>query len=256
MRYFDLFFAFLPSFIMVLVTTISYSVRADMDLVCQIWFDAQDFDTTNNCALECVTANTGNAYCLDSCVSLCCKAKKTQALLDDLAKAPPQEACFKPSPRPVYYHSSGGGVVDGGMDFFSQKMITAHELWLVIRHPIKMFHVYNLGQQALQVCQSFYPVDKMPVMLLEGSLQNACDHFIWSALLYSQFGLQFSNKVLLAHEENAEQSFSQKLMDIKNNKLGIATAKQLLQHNEFSIVNLIRDFHHLYENNEIIFLTY
>ncbi len=218
MRYFCLNFCF----IMLIFTTASYSAWADKGLVCQIWFEAQDFGATDNCALECVTAEVSNTYCVDSCVSLCCKAEQMQSLLklDGSFKNQSQEDCLEDESQPVYYsgYELSSAIVS------PQKTINKHELWLMIRHPFKMFRVYMLGQKALEVCQTFYPLNKKPVSsALEGSVQNACDHFIWSALLYKQFGLHFSKKVLSAHEENPEQLFSHKLMDMNrfNNYLAI-----------------------------------
>ena len=67
-------------------------------------------------------------------------------------------------------------------------------------------------------------------------MSDACRHFIWSALLYKEFGSKLSVEILNAHEKNLNQASQEKAMDLANNRLGLIEAQNLKKINDESIL--------------------
>ena len=65
---------------------------------------------------------------------------------------------------------------------------------------------------------------------------------MWAGLLYKNFGFDFSQKILDAHEKDKSQPINEKAMDMANNRLGLGVAGQLLQENKLNKKNLIKAF--------------
>lgn len=85
-------------------------------------------------------------------------------------------------------------------------------------------------------------------------LRDACRHFVWAALLVKEFGVEFSSKVLNAHERDPKQPENQRRMDLTNNKLGQAKAELLLKQKRFSEEEIIKEFEKSLNNGGIVVL--
>ena len=159
---------------------------------CKTWFKSQKLKPGEGCLLQCVSANTdmGTFHCSNSCGKLCKSTKKTKFI-------------FKLSN--IY------------------PALTKAERALVSKYPKKTLKAYQLSLKAEKLCLTVFAKSK------KNDASDACRHFVWSALLYKQFGLKFSSQVLSAHEQNPKQPAKEKAMDTANNRLGLITAEKILK---------------------------
>ena len=110
-------------------------------------------------------------------------------------------------------------------------------------HPMKMLLVGQLARTALRYC-----------VMMHGDepLSDPCRHFIWSALLYKEFGLIFSQQVLHAHEQGNPEGKEKELDFVTNNK-GLLAAKKLAEENKLDITHILLSYHlHIWHGDLLI----
>ncbi len=175
------------------------STIAFSDSLCQNWFDNKKIKKTQDCVIECSVAKTDMATfrCPDLCPKLCQKSK-TERFLFNLSDLYPG--------------------------------LTEEERNLSAKYPKKMLKAYKLSRKAEKLCLTLYKASKA------NDASDACRHFIWSALLYKEFGSKLSSEILNAHEKNINQASQEKAMDLANNRLGLIEAQNLKKINEESIL--------------------
>ena len=100
---------------------------------------------------------------------------------------------------------------------------------LAKKYPLKMFSVGRTIVMAQKHCLAIHG------FLDRGDASDACRHFFWSALLYKEFGLDFSQQVLNAHEEEEDQHEEDKKMDLANNQRGLNAAAKLAKENKLNV---------------------
>ena len=189
----------------------SISVSADE---CKNWFTNIQIKKGESCLVECTSADVdmGTFHCPNLCDKLCKKPMKKQFL-------------FKISR--LYF------------------TLTPLERALSIKYPKKMLKAYQLSWKANNLCQSIlWSSDR-------NDESDACRHFVWAALLYQQFDLNFSEQILKAHEQNAMQPKQEKSMDLTNNRLGLSVAKKLSKENKLNKDEIIKSFKKNVKNGQI-----
>ena len=171
-----------------------------------------------DCSLRCITASTTphTKHCPQVCLNYC--------------------SAFLP-PQPTFPQ-------------YTTPLI-AEEWTFVLTHPIQAAQVYRFGMKAHNICNQFFGSFNPEK---ESGIHNACSHFIWSALLYNQFGFWFSEYISFMHEQYPNQPLLQKKMDITNNHLGMNTAKKLIQAKQFTEINLIKSFYKQFKAGAVVTL--
>ena len=114
--------------------------------------------------------------------------------------------------------------------------LTEEERRLSSKYPKKMLKAYKLTRKAEKLCLILYKTSQT------NDESDACRHFVWSALLYNEFGLKFSKKVLNAHEKDPKQPLQEKTMDLANNRLALAEAKKLKKKKNLNNESLLKSF--------------
>ena len=114
--------------------------------------------------------------------------------------------------------------------------LTAEERALSAKYPLKMLTAYKLSWKAEKLCSNLFTSSRT------NDASDACRHFIWAALLYKEYGIDFSSQVLDAHEKEPRQNKNERAMDIANNRLGQSLAEQLIQKNKFNDKELLKSF--------------
>ena len=184
---------------------------------CQAWFKRQGIKKGADCLIECSIAETdmGTFHCPDQCDRLCRKKQKGQLYL----------AISKIYPT-----------------------LTQAEQALVAKYPKKMLIAYQMRWKAENLCLDIFEENGL------NDESDACRHFVWSALLYKNLGLEFSQKILSAHENNQEQPVEQKSMDVTNNQLGLTTAEQLKEKNKLEKAVILKTFQKNLKEGKLIIL--
>ena len=172
---------------------------------CRTWFKNAGLKFDEDCLLECSIIKTDmkTFHCPLMCDKLCKSPIKEHFILKTSALYP---------------------------------ALTKEERVLSAQYPKKMLKAYNLSWKARNMCRSVFKANK------PDDISDACRHFIWSSLLYKQFGMDFSQKVLNAHEQNLNQSQESKAMDLANNRIGIMTAQKLIQTGKYKESKLVQVF--------------
>lgn len=114
--------------------------------------------------------------------------------------------------------------------------LTAKEKELAEKDPVKALKAYKLSLDAESSCLDIYASSQI------NDESDACRHYIWAATLYNEFGHQYAEEVLIAHELNPKQPSNQLNMDITNNKLGLESGKKLVGNKSFSSENVVKSF--------------
>ena len=186
---------------------------------CKTWFNNAGLKFGEDCQLECSIAKTDitTFHC-----SLMC---------DKLCKSP------IPIKEKLVFNISA--LYPG---------LTHSERILSAKYPKKMLTAYNLSRKAEKMCISIFPA------IILDDVGDACRHFIWSSLLYNQFGMDFSRKILNAHEQSNRQSQESKAMDLANNRIGLMTAQKLIQTGKYKESKLIQVFKEKLKKEEIVVL--
>ena len=73
-------------------------------------------------------------------------------------------------------------------------------------------------------------------------------------MLYKEFGLDFSKKVLNAHEQNRKQPLNEKSMDLANNRMGLITAQKLSKENKLNSSAILNAFKKYLKSGDLIIL--
>lgn len=111
-----------------------------------------------------------------------------------------------------------------------------------------MFKSYKLGWTAEKLCSQLFKESST------NDESDACRHFIWSALLYKEYGLDFSTTVLNAHEQDLRQPTQEKAMDLANNRLGQLSAQSLIKKNRFNDQEVLKSFKENWKKENLIIL--
>lgn len=157
--------------------------------ICQKWFKNIGIEKKDDCLVECSVAETdmGAFHCPNSCAILC-KTSNTEKFLFNI----------------FYYYG-----------------LNQEERALSAKYPKKMLLAYQLSRKAEKLCLTLYKTSET------NDESDACRHFVWSILLYKEFGLDFSRRILNAHEQTRGQPLSEKSMDLANNRMGLIAAQGL-----------------------------
>ena len=184
---------------------------------CKEWFQNSGVKKGENCLLDCATimVDMSTFHCPNMCDKICSSPTK-ESFVFQLSNIYPG--------------------------------LTAEERALSAKHPLKMLTAYKLSWKAESLCSSLFTVSRT------NDASDACRHFIWAALLYKKYGVDFSTKVLDAHEQEPKQSKSERAMDIANNRLGQILAEQLIQKNKFNDKELLESFKEKLKKGRFIIL--
>ena len=187
------------------------------DKTCQNWFNDEEIKQTKNCIVECSIAKTDMAtfHCPDLCPKLCQQSNK-QRLLFNLSYLYPG--------------------------------LTEEERDLSAKYPKKMLKAYKLTRKAEKLCLTLYKTSDT------NDASDACRHFVWSALLYKEFGLNLSEKVLNAHEKNPNQPIQEKAMDLANNRLGLIEAQKLMNEKNLNDKSILKSFQKNLKSNNLVII--
>jgi hypothetical protein len=126
--------------------------------------------------------------------------------------------------------------------------LTASERALASKNPSKSLKAYQLSAKAESLCRRLYNTSEL------NDESDACRHFVWAGLLENEFGREFSEKVLYAHEQEPSQPEEQKAMDLANNQRGVSVAESLIKGNKYSENALIDAFREQLKSGRIIVL--
>ena len=184
---------------------------------CLSWFKNSGLKKGPDCLLDCGLAETdmGTFHCSAQCESLCKKEAK----------------------KPLYWALSN--VYPG---------LTKAERELATAAPKKMLVAYQLTWTAENLCLNIFEDSDI------NDESDACRHFVWAALLYKKFGLEFSKKVLDAHEARPKQPSNEKAMDLANNQIGLAAAAQLLRTNNLEKREILKSFQKNLRSGKLVIL--
>ncbi len=119
---------------------------------------------------------------------------------------------------------------------------------LVAKHPKKMLKAYQLTWSAENLCSTLFRKNDT------NDASDACRHFVWAALLYKQFGPEFSQQVLYAHEHEPRQPVEEKAMDLTNNRLGLTIAERLSKKNKLNRKTILQSFQKSLQQKKLIII--
>ena len=184
--------------------------------VCQTWFESAEIKKGENCLIDCSILKTdmGTFHCPNLCANLC-KISSKEHLIFNIS----------------YLYG-----------------LTAQERALSAKYPKKMLKGYQLSRQADKLCLNLFKTSRT------NDESDACRHFVWAILLYKEFGLDFSKKVLNAHEQTKKQPLSEKSMDLANNRMGLITAEQLSKENQLNDSAILKAFQKRLKSGNLIIL--
>ncbi len=184
---------------------------------CKDWFQTAQIKKGDNCLLDCSMAEVdmGTFQCHNICDTLCNSSVAKQFIFR-ISRLYPG--------------------------------LTQVERALSALYPLKMLQSYILTWKTEWICFSLFKSSQT------NDASDACRHFIWATLLYKKFGLEFSKKVLNAHEQETIQTKKEKQMDTTNNQLGLQTAQYLIKQNQFNKSNILKAFQNNLKNGKIIII--
>lgn len=185
---------------------------------CEDWFKALKMKQDKDCLIECASASVdmGTFSCPNECASFCKSDIKTDWIF------------------------SLSDLYPG---------LTPQERAIVSNEPKKAYKAYQLSWESEKTCLTVYPRSD------SNDASDACRHFIWAGLLYKEFGNEFSNQILNAHEANPNQPEEEKSMDLANNRLGIIEAGRLQKEKKLSEKSLLDSFSQNLKYRNIIILN-
>ena len=184
---------------------------------CPVWFKKTGIKRAGDCLIECAIAETdmGTFHCPEQCADLC-KAPIKKHFLFNLS--------------------------------YLYLALNPLERALVAKHPKKMMKAYQLTWSAENLCSTLFRKSAT------NDASDACRHFVWAALLYKQFGSEFSQQILNAHEHEPKQPAEEKMMDLKNNQLGLTTAEQLSKKNNLNRKTILKSFQKNLQEGKLIII--
>lgn len=97
-------------------------------------------------------------------------------------------------------------------------------------------HAYWLSWRAESICKGEYHVSDT------NDESDACRHFIWAALLNTQFGAKLTSEILDAHEQNPDQPEEEKSMDLANNRRGLIVSSELIKDKKYDEGIFLKQF--------------
>jgi hypothetical protein len=124
--------------------------------------------------------------------------------------------------------------------------LTMAERALASQEPVKTLKAYQLSWRAESMCLKKYPTSS------HNDESDACRHFIWSSLLTKEFGREFTEKVLYAHEQEPTQPENEKAMDLANNQRGISVAEKLIKDKSFSDEKIFSELQEQFKQGRLI----
>ena len=185
--------------------------------VCGVWFKDTQLKSGGECLLQCVAVktDTNTVGCPDLCTGFCKNSLKERLIFNLSA--------FYPG-------------------------LTKMERALSALYSAKTLSAYRLSWKAEGLCRKLFRRSQAH------DASDACRHFAWAALLYQKFGLDFSTKVVYAHERDPKQSPAEKAMDEANNRLGFLVAKQMLKQGKLTEGELIKSFQKSLQAGRVVVL--
>ena len=185
--------------------------------MCDDWFKRSGVKPGPTCLANCASLMTGMATfnCPTDCPRLCKETATTQFLF--------QLTDLYPS-------------------------LTASERALASKDPSKALKAYQLSAKAESQCHKLYNTSEL------NDESDACRHFVWAGLLQNEFGREFAERVLYAHEQEPSQPEEQKAMDLANNQRGVSVAESLIKSKHYSEDALMGAFKEQLKSGRIIVL--
>lgn len=173
--------------------------------VCDEWFKGTGVAFGEKCLLSCASSITGlrTFRCPEDCARLCKENLGTNALF--------QLTDLYPS-------------------------LTDAERALASKYPVKTLKAYQLSLAAESQCLLLYRSSEL------NDESDACRHFLWAGLLHQEFGRDFAEEILYAHEQEPGQPEEQKGMDLANNQRGASIAEVLIKNKKFSEAAMVDAF--------------
>ena len=127
--------------------------------------------------------------------------------------------------------------------------LTQAEKDLVAKYPKEMLKAYQMRWSSEFLCLDIFKESGL------NDESDACRHFVWATLLYKDLGLNLSQKVLSAHEDNKNQPEEQKSMDLANNRLGLTVAINLKKKNKLNKKEIVKSFQKNLKQGNFVVLT-
>lgn len=97
--------------------------------------------------------------------------------------------------------------------------MTATERALAAKEPIKTLRAYKDSWKAETLCLQIYNQAE------RNDESDACRHFVWAWIMTKEFGIDFANQVLNAHEDDDKEPQNERAMDLANNRQGQVAAQ-------------------------------
>lgn len=184
---------------------------------CSEWFKDSKIKKDNSCLIKCVsfTVDMGTFECPNQCDELC-ETSETEKFLFKISDLYPG--------------------------------LTTEERVLATKNPTKVLKAYQLSWDAEKECLNLFSSSRA------SDESDACRHFVWAALLYKEFGVDFSSQILNAHEQDPKQPQQEKSMDLANNRLGQLSAEQLIKDKKFNSQSVIKSFEDNLKHGRLIVL--
>lgn len=186
--------------------------------VCLDWFAKSKVPRDEDCLLNCATVQVDMATfsCPNQCDELC-KVNEKKKFVFSLTQLYPA--------------------------------LTAAERALAAENSAKMLIAYKKSWQAESLCRDLYPTSGT------NDESDACRHFVWAALLFKEFGRDFSEKILYAHEQEPTQPEAEKAMDLANNQRGVSMGELLIKQKLFTEKRVIEEFSRQLKEKKIVVLN-
>lgn len=169
------------------------------DSICQDWFDK--INIKSDCEAECRISKVdmSNYLCKNQCENLC----KNQ---DDIVKK---------------------------YDLLIQYGLSKDEILLCNNNKLLCVNAYKLSWKAENACLTLFIKSKI------NDESDACRHFTWAMFLAQNLGSELAEKILTAHENNADSTPEARAMDLSNNRLALLVFQQSNKNlTESEILNL------------------
>ncbi len=126
--------------------------------------------------------------------------------------------------------------------------LTSDEIEFCNDNKIKCLNAYKLSWSAEKLCLKIYPASRT------NDESDACRHYIWAFLLIKEFNLDFTQKILEAHESKPKEPEEERKMDIFNNTLAINIFKNLGKNKNLSEEEILRSFKDQLKNKKLMII--
>lgn len=127
--------------------------------------------------------------------------------------------------------------------------LTDSERALVADAPREMMRAFAYWWKAESTCQTLYFKSS------RNDESDACRHYLWAALVRCNLGLDFSMRILDAHENNPDEPLSEKSMDLANNRASILACEKMSETGLINENKLIKSFQKDLNANRLIVLS-